>query len=182
MPDDKLAAIREAARSARDLDKRIADLTEMLELTRGARRDVVARVLPELMMEAGVKTLGLEAEGNLPAYDFTLRNYARANVAASWEPERRAAGFEALERAGAGDLIKTVLTVEFGRGEVELARDVQAQLSEEGRESRLSMDVPHQTLSAWLREAIARGQELPPLELIGGEVGQIVEMKPRRDR
>jgi hypothetical protein len=44
--------------------------------------------------------------------------------------------------------------------------------------SRLA--VQWNTLTAWLKEQHTKGRELPPLEPIGGHVGQVVEIKERK--
>lgn len=180
---DKLDRLRDKAREARDLKQLAADLEERRKAANNKLNDLLHRELPQLFAEAMVDSVGVRAEGNHPAYNAVCRPYYKAAISAEWEPERRAAGFEFLREHEAGDLIKNVVVVSFGRGEEWKAADLCAWLRQSAMSYERSMDVSWNTLTAWLKEQIGKyhadfSQE--ELEKIGAKVGAVVELKPVR--
>jgi hypothetical protein len=180
-PSDALGKIRDAARRLRDLEAEIVDLTERTTEKKAEVSQLKQKELVDLMNEAGVDNIGLPAEGNMPAYDAKAGAYYHANIGADWPPEKRDAAFAWLEEHGHGDLLKAVVTVAFGRRELEQARTLENTLRDMGLSPNLSMSVPWATLTAWLKEQVERRHAQPPLELLGATVGQIVKLTPRKD-
>ena len=90
-----------------------------------------------------------------------------------------------LEEHDFGGLIKTVVGVQFGKGELEKAKGLLAQLIELGySEPSLKRDVHYQTMCAFLREQIEKGTDMP-LESIFGAVAikkATVKFPPRPKR
>lgn len=74
--------------------------------------------------------------------------------------------FTWLEEHDFGGMIKTEVKASFGRGELEVARELQLQLQNEGLEADLKRDVHAQTLKAWAREQLSEGREFP-MDLFG---------------
>jgi hypothetical protein len=177
---DKLDAIRDVARQLRDKEKEILDLDERLKATKAEVLDLKHKKLVDLMQEAGVDKIGLPAEGNYPPSDAVLSPYYHAVIAANWEPERRQAAFNWLESEGHGDLVKTVVTVAFGRDERQRAREITQYLELMGVQHSVQLDVPWNTLTAFVREQVEKYHRVPPLETIGATVGQVVKLKPRK--
>lgn len=176
---DELSALatraRDVAAQLRDAEARVADLREQV---RHLERDE----LPERMISAGVTTVAIPASGNMPAMTLELRPFYKANIAASWSEERRQAAFAWLDGHGAGDLIKTEITVTFPREERERAAAFAADVRDlcPMAAVEISEAVHHSTLTAWLKECVQAGTELPPLDTVGAEIGNIVEIITRR--
>jgi hypothetical protein len=139
-------------------------------------------------------------------------NYYKANIAAEWEPQRRAEAFGWLDANGHGDLIRTDVTLSFAREDrafatqlvnwlkaidlaglirvlaendelvVDLALPEGLRNVAAGKNSPVlpgvtaKENVPWNTLTAWLKEQVEKGNT-PPLDTIGGEVGRIVKLK-----
>lgn len=183
---DRLRRVRDKVALVRDLVAQVADLEARKTAANKQLQDLYFKELPDLFAEVGTDHLGLEAEGNLPAVDAKLKPYYKANIAADWPPEQRRAGFDFLREQKAADLIRTVVTVEFGRGEEEDAKNLTDMLKDFGYTYSVGEAVPWNTLTAWLREQTERmrrgGKEFTPAQLdkIGGRVGKVVEVKPRR--
>jgi hypothetical protein len=177
---DKLDALRAAARELRDKEREIADLDERLKAAKAEANEMRHKRLVDLMQEAGVDRVGLPAEGNQPAADAVLSPYYHAVIAADWEPDRRQVAFSWLESAGHGDLIKTVLTVAFGRDERARAKEIQQYLELMSIPYTAQLDVPWNTLTAFVREQVEKYHSVPPLETIGATVGQVVKLKARK--
>jgi hypothetical protein len=175
----QLNAVAQKAKTARDLEQTISDLEQRLSECKAQLRDIYRVELPDLMDQAQTDRIGLPAEGNMPAYDLRLLPYYNANIAANWEPERREAAFKTLREFGHDDLIKTVVSLIFSRQQNENAQSVIRALRSLGYEPGIKETVHFKTLTAWLKEQYEAGNALPPLEVIGAEVGRIVKMTER---
>ena len=116
------------------------------DYTRVERED-----LPELMREVGLTKLTL-TDGT----EVTLTE----EVTAAISEERRAAAHAWLREHNFGGLIKTVVTVPFGRGEEEEARRMAERIAEE-HECSLDEKVHPMTLKAFVREQVEDGKPLP---------------------
>jgi hypothetical protein len=180
-PDqDKLTALRDFIREMRDLELEISDLESRLK-DKNSRLKVLQREeLPTLFTDAGVDKLGLEAEGNLPAYDATAKPYYKASIAADWPLERQAAGFNWLIENGHGDVVKTVITIEFGRGEISEAAKLKTLLLQKKITYSEKLGVPWNTLTKLVKSLIEDRGTLPPLDLLGADVGRIVKLTERK--
>lgn len=177
---DRLDVLRDALRGVRDDQKWIADTDELLRQRRAVLFKKLHEDLPELFDDAGVDMLGLEPEGNLPGYDTKVKPYTHASISAEWPPEKQAAAFKALADKKADDLIKTIITIEFGRGERKKAKKVEATLRKAHVPFTTRLGVPWNTLTAWIKERMAKGLPMPPLDTIGATVVRVVELKERK--
>lgn len=180
-PSDALAAIRAKIARVRELEALAADLKERLETTQADLVTLKHKTLPDKMVEAGITSLGIEAAGNLPAVEARLSNYYHANIAADWDPARRAEGFAYLDSVGARDIVGTTVTISFGRSKEErdLADRVLLGLRKLNVVYRTEHGVPWATLTAWLREQVEHKKRVPDLVKIGGTVGQVVKLKQK---
>lgn len=176
MPD-KLTALRRAATQMRDLADEILDLEEQLAEKKKEMEELKHQKLPDMFMEAGVDSLSLAADDENDACNFKLKPYYRACIAASWPAEKRAAAFAHLEKLGFGDVIKRSYRIDLPKGETKLAQRLEAGLNKIGLTYAASMDVPHQTLTALLREQFESGNKKLDLDKIGGQAGMIVTLK-----
>lgn len=165
-----------------ELDVKIDDLEEQLSSSRERRRELTEKLLPDYMTSIGQDRLGL-AEHDV---DVVLEDYYHANISADWEPERRVAGFDWLEKNDGGDLVKVLVTVAFPRGDLMRARALEQKIVEWGEESNspiptpeVTMSVAWNTLTAWVRDRISKGAALP-LETLGATVGRVAKLKKRK--
>ena len=178
---DATARARAMAALLRDKMREAQDLRERLSALNAEINDIQHAQLVDLMQEAGTDHLGLPAQGNLPACDAKMRPYYHANIAADWEPERRQAAHDWLEREGHGDILKATVKVNFGRRDLPAARELEATLKEMGLQPDVQVDVPWSTLTAWLKEQVEKYHRTPPLDLIGAKVGSVVKITERRE-
>ena len=191
-PPDKLEAVRDALRRDRDLRAEIADMTESLKQKAADLLALEHAELPDMFAQLGLTTLGLEAQGNRPAVNFRLAPYYKANIATDWPAERREAAFTWIaardpDTDGPGpkggdnpDIIKTVITLTFGRDERERAQKWEQYIRECGVTPAVKLDVPWNTLTAFVRELVEERKIMPPLDLLGAQVGRIVTIKPEK--
>lgn len=193
---DKLDAIRAKARQARDLEFQIKNLEEQVKEHKIQLYDIYSNQLPDLMLGAGVDTIGLPQEGNYLGWDYNLETFYRANIAAKWPNEKREAAFDYIKSMGAEDLIKTEVVVYFPKGGVKLAQKLLSQVKKikmkppKGKKvapkirAELSRSIPHGSLSAWLKELVEKRHKVPSasdLEKIGGAIGRIVKPEERKE-
>jgi hypothetical protein len=179
--EGQLEAITQAASALRDAEREKQDVEERLRDVNLKIQELRHKTLPDLMHEAGVDRLGLPASGNLPPCDAKLAPYYHANIAADWLPERREAAFDWLEKNGHGDLLKVTVSVTFGKREMPQARKLAATLEGMGLAPQVIPSVPWSTLTAWLREQVEKYRSQPPLDTIGGTVGSVVKLTPRKE-
>lgn len=179
---DRLQSLRAQASQARALEQEKANLEERLKATNKALNELYFKTLPDAMDEAGVTSIALPAEGNNPPVELKAQPFYAANIAAGWPDERRNNAFAWLDANGAGDLIKTELTLRFPRGELPSAQKLAAWLRQEhGLEPEIKQAVPHTSLTAWLRETVEQNATLPPLETLGATVGRVVKLKQKEN-
>lgn len=189
-PQDRLDAVKEAVRRARDLELEMASTKEKLKADAAALDKLVHEELPDLFSQAGMISYALEAEGNLPAYEAKAKPYYYANIAANWDEERRQAAFDWLARplrdpgddkspdgGGAPDLVKTQIVIELGRGDQRLAEKIEAGLRKAKVPYVTRLAVPWNTLTAFVREMVEVKKRMPPLDLLGATVGRVVAIK-----
>lgn len=135
---------------------RVADLEAQLNAAREELRDIAERQVPELMDQIGIDefktTTGLKIK-----IEETIRASipkAKAHLAFAW-----------LKEHGHAAMIKRVVSVSFGKGEDEKAEELRQRLAEEF-EVEDAASVHHSTLTAWVREKLREGEEVP-LDLFG---------------
>lgn len=177
--EDATKKLREAIKKARGVQQEIEDLEAQLETKKADLNAMFREELPDLMDQVGAKMIQLDGEGNQPPFMAKLVPYYYANISAEWPAERRQAAFEWLEDNGHGDLIKTNVAVPFRREEREKAKEFAGLLeSEYHLRPSVKEEVNFMTMRAWLREQVEEKGVLPPLDVIGGIVGRVVEIKP----
>lgn len=181
---DKLDALCAKAAEARDLELIVSDLEEQLKARKTELLNLYSKVLPDLMDAANVDRVGLPATGNSPAVDFRLKPFYSANIAASWNQERKDIAFAFLDSMNASDLIKSEVVASLPKGNLELAERLVALASELKIPTVLTKRVHGNTLTAWLRELVENTNTIPSnsdLEKIGATIGRIVKPTERKE-
>jgi hypothetical protein len=181
--ETEMEKLRQTVRRKRDLELEIQDIEERLKGKRDEVRQMEGDVLPALFMEVGVDHVGIPAEGNIPGYDARLKPYYRANISGDWDEERQSAGFQLLEKLGAGDMIKTVIEVRVGRGQAALANKIIEALRKLGAEFTARRGVPWNSLTAFVKERYQRGAPMGDADLraLGATVGTVVRLTARKE-
>lgn len=173
--------ITRKATQARELELEIIELEQRLKDKKSELRDLTHFDLPDLMDQAQTDHIGLPRDGNRPAIDLKLTTSYYANIAAAWPEEKRQAAFNSLTDMGAGDLIKTEITVQIPRQEHARVSSIIEALVQFGFNPNVKQAVHHQTLTAWLKEQLQRGRPIPPLNVIGAEVARVVKLIERKE-
>jgi len=186
--EDESNKLREIGIRLYTVDKEIADLEAQLKAKTAIKTEIQQHELPDYMKKISQDKIGL------PEFqvDLVMEAYYHANIKAEWPEEQRKAGFDYLEELNAGDLIKTQVVFLFGRKDMKkvkwllaFIKTVQHYLTEVGGtpedipDPTVSMAVPWNTLTAFVKEQVTAGKKLD-LEKLGATVGSIVKIKPRK--
>lgn len=144
-----------------------------LELKEAKRivNEYQSKTIPDAMIEIGCTMFAL-TDGT----KIELKEVVSAGIPKDSQDE----AYEWLREHGAGDLIKTEVTIKFGRGDEEAAREFFD--SVEDKNPEMSVGVHSQTLSAWAREQLSKGVQLP-MDLLGIWTGNIAKVVlPRKKK
>lgn len=186
VPTDKLAAIQAKVKEARDLEFEIVSLEEELRDKKAELNLIFSKALPELMSASRVTMLAVPAEGNMPEKLARLKPYYSANIAASWEDDRRKAAFDLLKSMKEEGLIKTEVSVLFERGRLKEAQKLAlAAHKKKGTTVQLVETVPAPTLKAWLKNLVEVKKKTPTkeqLEILGASIGEVVVLEDPKKR
>jgi len=172
---DSLVFVRERVAELRDLELEREGLETRLTEINKKINFIAFESLVDVMNEKRVPKITLDREGNKPAFEASLLPFYRANIAAAWDEEKKLRAFDALEEFGASDLIKTVVTFSFPRGEKKVAQKLLTQ--HKALFPKMAESVHSMTLTSWVKEQIEAGKPTPPLDVIGAQVGQHVKIK-----
>lgn len=178
---DKLDKVRDKVREARDTLLTQAALAERGKQISEHLNNLYHKELPDLFVEAGIDSLGLEAEGNLPAFDTKLKPFYRASI----PKDKEADAFKWLEKQGVGDMIKNMFSIQLGMGDNAKAKKLEEFLVKNKYDFERKRGVPWNTLTAFVKEQVEDRKVKPsdlPLDLLGAFVGSIVTIKPRKQK
>jgi hypothetical protein len=155
--EEAMAALRALIDQAKEKEAAIEDLSARLKLEQEALRDLTWTKIPNLMDEMGVEEIKTP-DG--------IKVKVKEEIEAGISAERRQLAHKWLEENGHSGLIKREISVSFNRDQSEQAAELVNEL--QGRFAGVSQDskVHHATLKAWVKEMLAKGNELP-LELFG---------------
>lgn len=176
----QLAEIRGAAVRLRELQLELKSVEERQAMLRRNIDHLVTRELPEMMDQAGVRSLSVSAMGNVAAFTVSVKTMYRANIAANWPPERREEAFAWLDEHGHGSLIKTEVNVAFPREQRSEVAKFTAKLGQDGRTYGVREAVNPQTLTAWFKDMMRRGASVD-LEAVGGYVERHATIKEEEE-
>lgn len=204
--DSDVTRLRETGEKLVRADSDVRRLEAELDDAKRHRHQLAHKTLPDIMNELGTDSLGL-AEANA---DLVLSAYYHANISKDWEDQKRAAGFAHIEELGGGDIVRAIMTVSAGKGDLETLRlffdfsqtVTQASFSDDQQERiraatdwllehgqkmgqfsaswDLELAVAWNTLTSFVREQTERGAKMN-LDALGATVGEVVKIKPRKD-
>jgi hypothetical protein len=165
--NEDLSSVGALAKRAKELEKEIEELETVTKERKEQQRKLLEDTIPAMLSELGMKSFKM-SDGSLidikPFYSASIRE------------ENRAKAYEWLRSNGFDDIIKNTVSVRFGRGEDGLCDTLLGQLREQNYPVEQAQKIEPQTLKAWVREQVERGNEFPT-ELFGAYVGQKATIK-----
>lgn len=145
------------ALESKELDKKITEATIALEELKAQQDKILMGHIPSIM-----ETLGLE--------EFKLTDGSKVSVKedvkCGLSEERKPAAFDWLRKNQCDGIIKTGVSLSFGKGENEAVKKAMHVLAEAGFEPNVSENVHPQTLKSFVKEQLEAGANLP-LETFG---------------
>jgi len=165
--DDQLSGISSLAKRAKELEKEIEDHENTLKERKEQFRKITEEAIPEALTELGMKSFKM-ADGS----SIDIKPFYGANISEA----RRAQAYKWLRDHGFDDIIKNTVSVRFGRGEDELAARAINLLRAQGFPVEQTEKIEPQTLKAWVKERVEKGQPVDS-ELFGVFIGQKAVIK-----
>lgn len=175
---DKLTKMRELLAEAREIEMDLAELAERAREKQSRLTVIKTEELTTLFEQTGIDSLGLDAVGNLPAYDAELKEYYHASI----PHEQQDAAFRLLHDKDWGDVVKHTVTVTFGLREARAAAKFKVALRKMGVEYDDKQTVPWNTLTALIKAEFKAGRPLKSDEMttLGATTGTVVNIKKRK--
>lgn len=141
-----------------DADAGVEEQEEKLKQAKEHARTLREETIPSAMQELGLESLSLSTGQKLSVVQ---------EVYASIPANNKSAAYQWLDSNGFGGLIKVEVSTKFAKGEKDAAVELYKELSERGLEMDLEESVHAQTLKAFLKEQLAKGNAELPLDLFG---------------
>ena len=155
------------ARDIRSTEEVVADLENSLKAAKQKLLKLTDQEMPALMAEMGISSLTLD--------DGAVVKVAQT-YGASILVDNRPKAYEWLREHGYDDIIKNTVMCQFGRGEDDRAKGFADFAAENGFAPEQKTEIHSQTLRAFVKERIEKGDEFP-MELFGAYVGQRATIK-----
>jgi len=130
----------------------VAQMEEGLKAAKKRLSLIADEALPELMEQ-----LGLEDFTTSDGLKIDVKETIRANIS----PDNRARVFAWLKSEGKDGIIKHKVVVDFGKGNEEAAEELSEILQSHAWKYKDDKSIHAQTLSAFVREQLGEGIELP---------------------
>ena len=163
----KLDGVSRLANDAANLEQEISDAERLLTQKKDDLRKITDEQLPEILEEMGLQK-------------FTRTDGSEISVsplyAASIPVDRREDAYQWLRDHGFGDLVKNNVTVSFGVGEDDAAKEFTTLCDLQGYAPNQIEKVESSTLRGWLRERVEAGDPVP-LDLFGAYIAQRAKIK-----
>ena len=150
----EITAIATQCKLLNDKEDEIAALEEKL-ISKQAETDIISsEVIPELLKEQGINEIKL-SDGS----SVTVKTEYRATIPK--DDFKRETALQWLRDQGLGDIVKNNVSVSFGRGEDDKAKQLLDLAAENGFQPQQKSDVAWNTLTALYQERVKAGLDMP---------------------
>lgn len=165
--DGNIKVVADLVRQQLVLEQRVEDLEAELKRAQQDLAKVAQELLPEALAEHGLSELKMDDGSKI-----TVSQFIQAHIS----KEKQEEAFDWLREHDFDDLIKNVVSLEFGKGEDEHARDVMETLTNRGYWPQNKQSVHPSTLKAFVKEQVEKGAEIPS-DLFGVFIGKKAVIK-----
>jgi hypothetical protein len=149
---EQLKRVAKMVKVQTDQEDKISNIELILEKENKRLQQIRCEIFPALLKEIGLTELKTSSGAKIE-----IKRMTTITIPA----DKRAKAFEWLRKHGFGSLIKTLVTARFGRGEEAKAKILFQKLIKQKLDAESSENIPHQTLSAFGREQMEKGKQLP---------------------
>lgn len=167
-----LANLMTHAETMRELKAQIDDAQEMLDGLNKHYNYIAQEVIPNMLDELGMKTFELKDGSKITVKDFMSGSLPK-------EEDKFNTAIEWLKDNDLENILKTDVTLKFGKGEENLSQNAIGMLEEQGYEPEIKYGVHPQTLYASIRELTKEGVVIP-YEMLGLYAGKKADIKLRK--
>lgn len=167
LTNDGLGGIAELARKVRQKKTEFDSLEAQAAQCKKELLKITDEDLPNLLQELGISSFSLEDGSKVE-----LRTIVGTHI----KVENREEAYAWLKAHDFDDIIKNITSCQFGRGEDQKASDFVELAAEHGYVLNQKREIHHNTLTAFVRERIEKGENFP-MELFGAFVGQRATIK-----
>lgn len=175
-PSDNLTVQRMMALANEivETEMQIEAMEEALKELKGNNNRIKTIDMPDIMAECGMTSVRTVSGHTVEIQDFVQGSLTK-------DPEKRKVAIAWLSDNGAADLIKTEVSVEFGKTEHNEAKNLTESLREQGYPVQEQESIHAQSLLAYARERLRNGEEIP-LEELGLFSGRTAKVKAPKVR
>jgi len=166
-----LKVVKDLLLKARGLENKMKAYESELEKTMKEYVKLMEDEIPSLMMQCGLDKFGSSDLG----VDVVVENQVFAKI-----PERFSNdAFEWLEKNNYSDIIKSVVQVDFGKGEIDKAKHIMDIAKEENLIADCKRVVHSQTLKSFVKSLLEEGVDFP-MEFFGVFQKTVAKIKIRK--
>ena len=148
LPDDSINSISKLAERIIDFQKRISRIEDTLKTDKAELRKLTDEELPAAMAEVNMKKFETDS-----GYSVAIKKIYVTNIKVEDRPD----AFQWLRENGHGDLIKNIVSINFGKGEDDIAVRFKALAEEENIPVETDTKIHPMTLRAWGKEQMEKG-------------------------
>jgi hypothetical protein len=157
-----LTTIRDKAKELRDFYLQKADLENQLREANERIVHVERHELIDMFNSAGISSVTVDPDGNHPAFIAERSTVYGAKI----PDEKRIEALQWFDQQGHGDLVKSVITIQFGMQEHEKRLEAMKLLDAHGIEYYTNESVHHMTLKAFVKGELKKNHVIP-MDLLG---------------
>jgi hypothetical protein len=167
-PSDALSRLRQNLAELLDMEALVERMEEDLKAAKQTLQSLRTGRIPDLMSEVGVSSMTID-DKTIDLADFVSGSLPK-------DPEKRRRAIEWLENEGADGMIKTEVTVEFGRNQHKEALRLGNVLMNDGYAPSVNSSIASQTLLKFARDRLAAGEPID-FEILGLYTGKVAKVK-----
>lgn len=153
-------------RELRSVEAQIEDAENTVKSLKQEKQKLSVDLIPQLMDEMGIERVDVDG------VTVTRKTIVSASIPA----DRKEEAFGWLRDNRLDDIIKNDITVSFGKGEDNRAKDAAAVLEDRGFAPSIKTHVHPSTLKAFVRERVENGKPID-LDLFGAFITNAAEIK-----
>lgn len=153
-------------RELRDVDRSIEDLEGTLKTLKDQRQKLTMERIPLLMDEMGMSRVDVDG----------VTVFRKMIVSASISEKNKEAAFGWLRENGLDDIIKNDVTVSFGKGQDNQAKNAVGILQEQGFAPEIKTHIHPMTLKAFVKERVEDSKPID-LDLFGAFIVNAAEIR-----
>lgn len=136
------------------LEKELEDLEKQVKKKKEEYDNLSSEVIPDILAEQGITSIKL-SDGST----IEVRKVFSCTIPK--DPNKKEACYEWLRQNDLGDIVKNNVSVDFGKGEDDRAKNFFGSAVNQGFEPNQSTKVESSTLRALYRERVEAGLDMP---------------------